>query len=60
MIFSEIKALPFLVDWFSSKRYQVDINENLVNAFEALQKYHKENPGETYDGSKNIELISHY
>ncbi len=60
MIFTEIKALPFLVDLFSSKRFNVEINENLVNAFVAMQKYHKENPGEIYEGSKNIELISHY
>jgi hypothetical protein len=60
MIISEIKLMPFVMHYITTKRYNVRINENLINAYETMQKYHKENTGEPYKGSKNIKLISQY
>ncbi len=58
MIFSELKILPFILEIKTIKRYNVKINENLVNAFEVMKKFEEENPNETYKGSKNIKIIS--
>ncbi len=44
MIISEIKLLPFALHLFTTSRYNVFVDENLVTAFEAMQKYHMENP----------------
>jgi hypothetical protein len=44
MIISEIKLLPFALHLFTTSRYNVFIDENLVTAYEAMQKYQKENP----------------